>query len=259
MNSLARPMRGQDEAYVDAAMTRWGWGPSTPAAGPVWLEGAVLLMPVVPQELNPEWEALINPTHPILTHAETILKAWPEMYTQCQTLLDVIYSGMPAGREFMMAAVGGTCGPGNGWGEILVVSNNPVGYAEGVVHELGHHKLRALGIDMEEHDGKLLMNDPEELYESGVRKDKLRPMSAVLHAHYSYLHVTECELRAATLGYDVSAMMPFQLKRLSEGWTTITRHARWTAEGVQFARDLLEWTTELLQQVQRLVPEEVMV
>lgn len=248
--NLAYPTGPDTALYSHAATLRWGWQPTVPPDGPRWLAGHVRLR--APDTWQTDYVPLVDPQHELLVLAEEVLQCWPAMYVQCQQLLDEIISGMFASRQITMPAGGGTCGPGDGWGKILVVSNNPVGYAEGVVHELGHHKLRALGIDMEEHNGALLRNTPEELYSSGVRKDKLRPMSAVLHAHYSYLHVTECELRAGVVKqYDIDQMLPYQVKRLSEGWAVIQQYAQWTEAGASFAAGIADWTRRLLEWMQQ--------
>lgn len=241
--------------FARAAEARWGW---TPGAkywdSAAWLDGSIRLIGECTGCGNrPGAAPLTDLAHPVLAHAEIILQAWPEARSEAAILLDEIQSLLPsANATFSMAALGGSCGPWRGWGSIMVEASNPVGYAEGVLHELAHHKLRALQIDMEEHDGAILLNGPEELYESGVRKDKLRPMSAVLHAHYSYLHVTEIELRAHELEYSMAAMLPHQIRRLSEGRAVIAEHARWTDQAVREA--VLSWTDDLLERCASLDP-----
>lgn len=252
-----KPGRDTVPMFVKAALARWDWRPRTPDSGARWLDGQVRLLgvadcPPCAARYQLEADELTDPRHPVLEHADRILRRWPEARTEAAILLDEIQSWIPKGAGFAMEALGGSCGPGDGWGKIMVMAGNPVGYAEGVLHELGHHKLRAMGIDMEEHDGRFLLNGPDELYESGVRKDKLRPMSAVLHAHYSYLHVTEIELRAHEDGYSMAAMLPHQIRRLTEGRDVITEHARWTTEGEAVAMDILAWTTELLDRCEAL-------
>ncbi len=256
MTRWVKPSEDTPDLFFRAAGERWGWKPSTPEKGATWIDGQVRL--VGPEECggcgaSTGAVALTDTSHPVLEHADKILRTWPEARREAQVLLDEIRSQLPsAGAAFSMAALGGTCGPGSGWGSIMVRAANPVGYAEGVLHEMGHHKLRALRIDMEEHDGTILLNGPDELYESGVRKDKKRPMSAVLHAHYSYLHVTEIELRAHEIGYSMAAMLPHQIRRLTEGRAVIEAHARW-AKGAEWARDdLLAWTDDLLARCHQL-------
>lgn len=253
-----RPGTGSVEYFTAAARERWGWEKRPPVHGPTWMDGSVRLAGAAEcapcsRSLAEESEELLDPTNPVLTHAERILRAWPEAYREAQSLLDVIQSWRPRGVPFAREAMGGSCGPGvHGWGSIMVSAGNPVGYAEGVLHELGHHKLRALRIDMEEHDGRVLGNGPDELYESGVRKDRPRPMSAVIHAHYSYLHVTEIELRAHALGYSMLGMLPHQVSRLMDGRAVIASRARW-ADGAVDVRDLiLSWTDQLLDDCGRI-------
>lgn len=238
--------------YVSEAFNRWGWEKELPSdVAHAWLgPTGIQLEAPLPED---HYVALLDPNATLLKKAAEVLYAWPEMYMCALALLNVIESATSG--DMILPASGGVCGPGDkGFGHILVKSNNPVGYAEGVVHELGHHKLRALRIDMEEHDNRILANAPSELYESGVRKDTLRPMSAVLHAHYSYLHVTELELRAGDIGYDISQMAPYQQRRLSEGRTVIAAHSKWAdAEAEEFGNEILAWTDELLTRLEAIL------
>ncbi|MCK9494156.1 MAG: HEXXH motif-containing putative peptide modification protein [Dehalococcoidia bacterium] len=247
-----RPAPGSARHFAGAALSRWRWRKSLPPLGPLWLDDTVRLAGA--EECSPcaaslmeHSDELLDVRDPVLVHAERVLRAWPQALHEVRSLLDVIQSWRPRGVPFALEASGGSCGPGiAGWGSVMVSASNPVGYAEGVVHELAHHKLRAIGVEMEEHDGKIITNDPAEMYESGVRKDKPRPMSAVLHAHYSYLHVTEIEVRAHATGYSMLGMLPHQVRRLTEGRAVIAAHARW-AQGMEPVRDLiLEWTDHLL-------------
>jgi hypothetical protein len=118
---------------------------------------------------------------------------------------------------------------------------DPVGGAEGLVHEAGHLRLKALGVQLETHDGLLLSNSPTELFESPIRKDKLRPMSAVLQAQYSYVMVTALDVALAD-----AAHAAINLPRILEGRETLRHSARWTAEGSEFARGLYDWTTRVV-------------
>jgi hypothetical protein len=90
--------------------------------------------------------------------------------------------------------LGCSCGPKSfpKDGVIAVCSTypNPVSAGDGLVHEVWHQRLHALGIDFETHSRLLFSNADDELYESPIRKDKLRPMPAVIQAQYSYIGVT---------------------------------------------------------------------
>jgi HEXXH motif-containing protein len=147
-----------------------------------------------------------------------------------------------------------------GW--IYVTADDPWGFAEGIVHEMAHWKLRALGVQFEDWTDLLLKHQPTELYASPVRKDKPRPMGAVLHAQYSYVHVAEMVRRmyeAAPYPTPADASwLAIQLARIKEGQGTLRAHARGTpGVGDMFLEGLDFWTTEVLSTGALALPAEV--
>lgn len=93
------------------------------------------------------------------------------------------------------STLGCQCGPvmkpRDGSIEVGSSYNNPVTAGDGIIHEVWHQRMHALGIDFETHSGLFFTNSDDELYESPIRKDKPRPMPAVIQAQYSYIGVTE--------------------------------------------------------------------
>lgn len=176
------------------------------------------------------------------------LEVWPEGHRLAADLL-VAIAPMTLGAE--QKGHGCTCGQfADDWGWIYVTADNPWGFAEGVVHEAAHWKLRALGIWFEEWTPDLLANLPTDLYTSPVRKDKARPMGAVLHAQYSYIHVAAMctallrnTLAPADQDIEWTAL---QLRRITEGRGTLLEHARGTTAGAAFLRGLDAWTGQVL-------------
>jgi hypothetical protein len=94
-----------------------------------------------------------------------------------------------------LTMLGCSCGPITSpkLGSIEVSSTypNPISAGDGIIHEVWHQRMHALGIDFETHAGLFFTNQDDELYDSPIRKDKLRPMPAVIQAQYSYIGVTE--------------------------------------------------------------------
>jgi hypothetical protein len=133
--------------------------------------------------------------------------------------------------------------PPEGW-SIYATVDDPFGAAEGIVHEAGHNRLHAMGIDLETHTGLILANDAVELYESPIRKDKLRPMSAVLQAQYSYVNVAQLDLICAREGWEY---LKVNLPRIEEGYETIKQNARWTPEGRLWATGFFDWTESVME------------
>ena len=91
--------------------------------------------------------------------------------------------------------LGCSCGPistpKSGTIEVSSTYYNPIGAGDGIIHEVWHQRMHALGINFETHAGLFFTNRGDELYDSPIRKDKLRPMPAVIQAQYSYIGVTE--------------------------------------------------------------------
>lgn len=221
-----------------------------------WLDGAVRLRN---DDFQPSPDLLPAPfDHPNILLGEQYLRAWPAMFTQAQRLLTDIWVvdwrlAGPGGRGCFCGTVGG-----NGFGFIFSSVFDPVGFMEGIVHELGHWKLHALGIHFEAWDDLIIANKPEELFVSSIRKDKLRPMGAVLHAHYSYLNVLQLDLAALPFRPgefehqgDLSNIR-LNVERTLEGQATIDKEARWTEAGAEFWKGAQAWTEQLLSQARSL-------
>jgi HEXXH motif-containing protein len=208
---------------------------------PHWLDGWV---PLVHRDAAPDL-----PTapfdHPHLARGAKLLDAWPTFCEQvrrfCTGLAPLWNPTQPISED----RGGCSCGGLTDWGAVTVSVDSPPGFAGGVAHELGHWKLHALGVHLEDWDGVLLTNRPEELYDSPIRKDKQRPMGAVLQAQYSYLHVLDLELRLARVG-NQHTMYALNAQRLAAGAATIRQHVRTTPEGAAFVGACLAWGDRLI-------------
>lgn len=133
---------------------------------------------------------------------------------------------------------------------IMVTGQDPHGCSQGIYHEYGHLRLESFGIGLTKHDNRLLANSPNQLFTSPVRVDKPRPMSAVLHAVYSWLFFTENDYQCAVSGLltpqayrEYSA---HNLPKIANGLATIRAGARWTPEGAQFIAGVMQWGDDLL-------------
>lgn len=124
--------------------------------------------------------------------------------------------------------------------------DDPFGGAEGLLHEYGHLDLKRRGV-FYEHWLKVLANDPGELYVSPIRKDKKRPMGAVLHAQYSYLFVTEFERRGLALGRGDLETFTINQARLAEGVGVIETHARPLPGSEDFLKSVVDWSHALVE------------
>lgn len=190
--------------------------------------------------------------HPSVQRGLRLIDTWPAVRPLCAQLLvglAPLTMGFPEGGGH-----GCCCGNfGDDYGWIYVTADSASGFAEGIVHEMGHWKLKAFGIWFEDWTEELLLNRAHELYTSPVRKDMARPMGAVLHAQYSYVHVAamcNAVLKATPDptkdDYDWTAL---QLRRITEGQGTLREHARGTPEaGEPFLEGLDVWTTRVLKE-----------
>jgi len=181
----------------------------------------------------------------------TWLDLWPEGSKAVRSITDIWW---PLLMRDEGTGLGSCCGhdtPTNDRPCTVVYSTlfDQVGGAEALCHEAGHLRLHALGIDLETHDGYLLANLDDEMFESPIRKDKLRPMSAVLQAQYSYVMICNFDVIIATYDLEQSrAHLDFNLPRIAEGIQTIEKNARWTLEGGQFWSGMRSWTDRILSE-----------
>jgi HEXXH motif-containing protein len=133
---------------------------------------------------------------------------------------------------------------------IAVTVNCPLGTAQAIVHETAHHKLRAMGVDNEAAT-RIIRNPADQLFHSPVVGFP-RPMTALLHAHYSFLHVIELDLAMlrgeSDPGWraDIITLLRRNVPRVAESGRTIERYAIVDEPGARFISALLDWTTAAL-------------
>lgn len=158
--------------------------------------------------------------YPRIAETDEFLRMhWPEQWEQCGRLMPELWIMLDTKFALDFDAGGCTCGDLPEFGGVLTTAQGVAGFAHGIVHELGHWKLRAMGVELLEWDN-LVANELSELYESPIRKDIQRPMGACLQAHYSYLHVLEMEIRARLAGF-TATMLETNYGRVVEGRRTL--------------------------------------
>lgn len=118
-----------------------------------------------------------------------------------------------------------------------VTIDDPTGCAEGIVHEVAHQRLHCMGIDIDEHDGTLFENDFVPRFFSPIRRDCLRPLSALLHGVYAYTFVLEVDLAAE----DGDEYLRFNLPKVRRGLEEIRKAAKPTSSGSRFLDGYFEW------------------
>lgn len=262
--SWERLAESQDDQYDSFVVLefarRRGYVRSESGAGPTFFDGEIavrndrtLLGPdCVPADTD----------HPNISLTRDLVKSWPAVFTQLQLLIESVnvflHTKSPPDDE----GVGSVSDSGGGeFGVVSSTVNSAVGFAGSLVHEMAHHKLRALGVQFETAD-RLVRNPPEQLFRSPVRYDCLRPMSAVLQGQYAYTYSAAMCLaivrprtnprRDRRIAEDALAV---KLPKLVFGLEVLRRHADVDAEGGAFLEGLFSWSYRLFDEGFALLKE----
>lgn len=195
--------------------------------------------------------------HPNLATGAAFLARWPAAYTQFARLVDTVYPYVdPEQARLGEAALGSSSHSyEDQFGSIHATVDNALGFAQAMIHEMAHQKLRALGVSIESAD-RLVANDPSERYESPIRKDQTRPMTAVLHAQFSFMHVTALDLRmlAAADGERerqfILMLLARNVPRMRAGYEEVARNIRTDEPGRLFVGAFMEWSQDVLRRGQ---------
>ncbi len=199
------------------------------------------------------------PSHPNIEKACELIRLWPAGYRQCQRLIESVgaYVDLSHTDDRVLGAAS-QIGK-RGFGHINVTVNNHVGLAEGLVHELAHCKLQALGVDVESAT-RLIVNSPDRLCKSPVRHDCLRPVTAVLHAQYSYTYVLALDLAIVAAGLDaerdyhvIAGSIAKLLPMLEYGRDVLREEAELDGPGVDFMAALGNWHERLFADSHRVL------
>ena len=232
-------------AALALAARELGWRPPQSPERPHAFDGRVALRP---------WRSdiPINPAlgpgaleHPNLRRAEACVKnVWSAVHRQFAELvpeLAVMDLREPAGDSLGSYSGHAPSPPF----AVYVTCFDAFGAAESLVHEMAHVKLRCLGVQVES-GSRLILNPPSELYHSPLRSYP-RPMTAVVHAFYSWLHITELCARWA----DVDPQRALLRMARNCDWIEamgeeILQHVRTDEAGRKFLPPLFAWAGRLL-------------
>lgn len=185
---------------------------------------------------------------PEIDIAESLTRNWPEVYEQFAILMDTLNPVVSRNPGEFSASHSEE----HLFGTMYATVHDPLALAQCCVHEMAHHKLRALGVGINQ-ASTILLNSPEELYVSPIIKHRKRPMSAVLHATYAFLHVLELDIAVATkeprATFRASAIGRIQrdAKRVEEGVQVIRQHGTFDGNGTAFLSGLLQWAEDTLR------------
>lgn len=267
---MAEPQEDQyDTGQIARLMTSRGPGspplPADSAAECTTFDGAVRIAHVyrgMPEFSTFTPNYLDAPLHhPNIAAAAEYVRLWPGAFAQCKRLLAAIHPAVDTSIPFNSREIyrGSTCHSFESYlGTLWSTIHCPYGLAEAIVHEMAHQKLRAMGVSFESVT-RIVGNDPVLLYVSPIVKDRLRPMSAVLHAQYSYVHVTALDILLVRAEEDpvrraaLKDVLRRNLARIGEGAATLAAQLVPGRDGKEFMAGLDTWTERIAREGTALI------
>lgn len=245
MRELVRFSREGTEALCALAEGRWGRPPS-PQNGPVFVGRCALAAA----------EPGVDLTDPRIEAARDLLDLWPKARDALAGFID---RWEVLGVD--LAGLGATTGLHDlhirdDGARVIQCSLDPgPGTASGLLHELQHIRLRALGVDIETHDGTLLASSNDERLVSPIRRDQLRPPSAIVHAALAWAAVSEAQARIAErCSYRgvLEHLLAVNVIKVAE-LRLVLPMLRWTPAGEPFGAELAAWLREVEERARPLI------
>lgn len=257
---FARLAEPQDDGYDTAIILALAEGAPPTSGTAVTMFGGRTVVTARPEGMPaPFTPAPLN--HPNLVRAEAILAAaWPVAHRQCADLLREVNPFIdprltPA--QWRINHGSSSNGFGLPFGVVTATVDNAFGLAQALVHELAHHKLRALGMNRGSAH-RLVLNDPSELFESPIVRDQRRPMTAVVHAQYSFMHVTALDVAMCGAADEETRragryLLARNVPRMERGRQEIAAHLRTDRAGDGFFAAFDRWSEATLQHGNRIL------
>jgi HEXXH motif-containing protein len=218
-------------------------------------DGTVAVRYFDQEEMAPPHFELAPQDHPNLSSAVEYLRRWPAAYEQFKTLIDTVHPCLDPQitPELRDITVGSSSHSYEKWfGAVFVTVDHHIGCAQALVHEMAHQKLRALGVSLEQ-AWRLVANDPAELYPSPIKIGQRRPMTAVLHAEYSFIYVTQLDIRMLEAETDEASrdqilqLLMRNVVRMEAGYDTLARNIKTDRAGAAFIEAFLGWAGRVIE------------
>ena len=201
--------------------------------------------------------------HPNIARGEALLGSWPAAHRQCGALLREVSPFLdptltPAQWDHNPGS--SSDGFGFAFGVIAATVDNAYGFAQALVHETAHHKLRALGVQLGTAE-RLIANDAAQLYESPIVRDRRRPMTAVVHAQYSFMHATALDVAMHDAAHDdetrkaAAYLLARNVPRMEAGRRELAAHLRTDAAGDAFFAAFERWSDATLRRGREILDE----
>ncbi|MGH7389314.1 MAG: PqqD family peptide modification chaperone [Candidatus Rokuibacteriota bacterium] len=256
---LAEPQPDQYDSRIVVDMARRrGWARREPGVGPSLFDGRVALRNDSPAgALFPPECVPAQLDHPNIARGSELVRLWPVVFSQFQVLIDsvCVFTYQPGADDGPVPVASAAPRPG----AVAASVDHVVAFAESLVHEMAHHKLWALGVELESAE-RLIRNPPAQTFPSPIRLDRLRPMPAVVHAEYSYTYVAALDIEIArNTGASVvdrvtaAQALARHLPRLELGLEIIRDHADLDEAGAAFMVGWQRWLDRVLADGHRIL------
>lgn len=197
--------------------------------------------------------------HPNIPRALDLVRRWPPVYAQFKAIMTVLHP-----LDLIQHPANGLGSSSHHeehiFGSMYGTVYDPRGLAQACVHELAHNKLRALGVWLTQAN-RLILNDPNDLFVSPVVTTRKRPMTAVLHAQYSFIHITALDVICVQTESDrreQAIWLQFlkrNVPRMEQGYAEIERHIQVDAAGDAFITGFMAWSRRVLDRGAALLAE----
>jgi len=195
--------------------------------------------------------------HPNIAAGGVLLSRWPDAYQQFTRLIDTVYpyTDPEQARQGDQALGSSSHSYEEDFGSLHATVDSALGFAQALIHEMAHQKLRALGVSIESAE-RLITNSPSEEFESPIRKDRKRPMSAVVHAQYSFIHVTALDLYMLANANGererqfILMLLARNVPRMKSGYEEVATHVKTDEAGRQFIDAFMHWSSDVLERGQ---------
>lgn len=187
---------------------------------------------------------------PVLDRAIAYVARWPAMSRQWPAIVRTIqcFTDTETSRPLCSSSHSVGSRPG----VIALTVDCPLAAAQAIVHETAHLKLRMMGVGNESAD-RIVANPPDALHESPIVTEMLRPMTAVLHAQYSFMHVLQLDLEMLSqeddpvVRDDIRSLIARNAPRMAKGLATLRRELRTDAAGAEFCDGFFGWCDAALR------------
>ncbi len=200
---------------------------------------------------NSSYDGVKNatPSISVFKKAENYLSTWPEISEEitkyvkyinpiaCSNYPDnIFYSSSGTSQDEL--------------GVIHTTFRHPFTLAEAMVHEMAHIKLFVLGIDYEHSEG-IIINQSSDKFYSPIKECE-RPMSAIFHAQYSFIHVLYLNNLILKLeeGHNdfpqFLALTKDTYLKMKEGHSIIEKHMEVDNKGKKFIDQFMLWSDQTI-------------